>query len=491
MIVSFKQIPEALLVPGHFQEIDNSLAGTMENIKKALIIAFTGPEGTAAPGVPVRVLSEEKAKLLFGAGSPAAILARAFLEVNKSEQLYVLPVPELTDSGGSPAGSAWEQEFTVDAAGAKAGAVYINVNGHTLNAASVAKDASAADVAQAIAAAVNASQWTPVEAAATGNAVRFTHTVRGAQGSRTAVSFDTSEAVGVTVTPGAETPGTGKLTGEALADLFNAFSEDRYHYIMMDFNNPEAVRALAAELESRYGAMRQIGGRAFVCLDGKEAEDLLTEADNYNCPHLVLLPRLQSPVSPGEWAVRMGAAACRRLADDPSANTYGTEVTGLEASFDMGFDTRQALLQAGVSTWRRDAAGGVLIERLVSSLTESTDGGRDTSYLDIQVAETVDAIRDYINAEARKRYCSWKLARTDENFGAGAKVMDATLFKAFLSEIYLQIFMKEKKWCQDYDGYMKSVTVSVRTDKKSWLVYEHQPRLIDQFYIGTGLLQFK
>ena len=133
----------------------------------------------------------------------------------------------------------------------------------------------------------------------------------------------------------------------------------------------------------------------------------------------------------------------------------------------------------------------MLIERLVTSYTENTDGGRDTSYLDVQVTETVDAVRTYINAEAKKRFKAWKLAGTEENFGAGAKVMTPGVFRSFLAELYGEVFIKEKQWCQDFDAYMKSIVVEVKAGSKTRLEYSHRPSLIGQFYIGAGLLQFK
>jgi phage tail sheath gpL-like len=158
---------------------------------------------------------------------------------------------------------------------------------------------------------------------------------------------------------------------------------------------------------------------------------------------------------------------------------------------ELDADTRQIMLTAGIATYRLDATGNVLIERLVTSYTENTDGGRDTSYLDIQVPETVDAVRTYINAEAKKRYKTWKLASTEENFGSGAKVMTAGIFRSFLCELYQAIFIKDKRWCQDFDGYKNSLIVEVKKGSKTWLEYSHQPNLIGQFYIGAGLLQFK
>ena len=55
---NFTQIPDSLLVPGMYQEIDNSLAGTREEPKKILLIgSFNSITGTAKDGVIERVTS--------------------------------------------------------------------------------------------------------------------------------------------------------------------------------------------------------------------------------------------------------------------------------------------------------------------------------------------------------------------------------------------------------------------------------------------------
>lgn len=127
----------------------------------------------------------------------------------------------------------------------------------------------------------------------------------------------------------------------------------------------------------------------------------------------------------------------------------------------------------------------------MTSYTENSDGERDTSYLDMQVVETVDAIRTYISSEARKRFKTWKLASTEENFGSGAKVMTPGVWRSFLAELYQNVFIKEKQWCQDADSYIASISVAVKAESKTRLEYIHRPVLIGQFYIGAGLNQFK
>jgi len=159
-----------------------------------------------------------------------------------------------------------------------------------------------------------------------------------------------------------------------------------------------------------------------------------------------------------------------------------------ESSYDL--ESRQALLTAGIATYRVDAMGGVCVERLVTTYTENADGGRDTSFLDIQVPETVDAVRTHINAEAARRFGRWKLASTEENFGSGAKVMTAGIFRSFLCELYQDVFIVQRRWCQNFDNYRDTLVVEIMPGSKTRLEYIHQPDLIGQFYIGAGLLQF-
>ena len=488
MAIAFTQIPAGLLVPGQYQEIDNSLAGETGDIKTALIVGVKTKTGKAQAGVPVNVVSASQAAEACGYGSPAAIMAASFLSVNKTEKLYVLPIDE------PAAGTPWKKEYTVEAANAGAGSVMLTVNGRGVWAA-VTAGLTADKIAAAIVAACNGLENNPIEAAVDSGEktkIIFSSIYKGAAGNKNTLEVQ-SLAAGVTVKAGTETKGTGVADLSKLPEMLGA---KRWNYIVYDFDDEANIKVLAEELESRYSATRQIGGRAFVALSGKvgnatESGSILAQAAKINSPHICLIPRGEAVSLPCEWASRFAASACRVLADDPSANTYDTKVTGLGADSEYDFVTRQKLLEAGVATWRLDPTGNVLIERLVTSYTENSDGGRDTSYLDIQVVETVDAVRTYINAEAKKRFKTWKLANTDENFGAGAKVMTPGIWRSFLADLYQTVFIGQKNWCQDFESYKASILVEVKAGSKTRLEYRHQPVLIGQFLIGAGLNQFK
>jgi phage tail sheath gpL-like len=412
-------------------------------------------------------------------------MAAAFLAINRVEELWIVPISEPSS------GTKWSTPYTISGTATGTGTIDLSINGKALALAVAAGD-TAASLASALVAAINSETALRVEASVSGAVVTISALVKGALGNHNRISI-TASAAGVSVNAGATTNGTGTVDIAAvLADL----GEVRYHYLAVAFDDTATINKLAAELENRYGAMRQIGGRAFVALSGvlgsaTTSGSLLAQAQGINSPHLLLIPRSTNPGLPWVWAAAWCAAACRILADDPAANTYDTPVPGLIADREFAAHDRQRLLEAGIATYRPDSAGTVLIERLVTSYTESSDGGRDTSYLDVQVVETVDAVRTYINAEARKRFKSWKLSSTEENFGSSAKVMSTGVFRSFLAELYSEVFIKEKQWRQDFEGYLKSIVVEVKKGSKTRLEYSHEPNLIGQFYIGAGLLQFK
>jgi phage tail sheath gpL-like len=152
--VSFFRDAGRYVVPGQYQEVDNSLAGSTGEIKKTLIIAYKSAAGTAPGGTPVRVLSEHKAAALFGYGSPAAKLAKIFLELNKVEECWVLLV------GAPQAATPWRKTYTAAVTTAQQGAAAITVNGAKIDAAAIA---AAEQVAAAIVARINSEIWLPVE----------------------------------------------------------------------------------------------------------------------------------------------------------------------------------------------------------------------------------------------------------------------------------------------------------------------------------------
>ena len=179
MAIAFTQIPANLLVPGQYQEIDNSLAGAQGDIKTVLAIGMKAKSGKAPAGVPVNIVSASAAKDAFGYGSPATIMAESFLDSNKTERLYVLPVDE------PQAGSAWKKECTVKAASPADGSIMLTINGRGVWAA-VKAGMSADKIAAAVVAACNGLENSPVQAETSRDSgkIIFSSIYKGSAGNR-------------------------------------------------------------------------------------------------------------------------------------------------------------------------------------------------------------------------------------------------------------------------------------------------------------------
>lgn len=490
MNINFTQIPNSLLVPGMYQEIDNSLAGTREEIKKVLIIGNFLPTGNASDGVIERVTSVSKACEKFGYGSNLAIMCEQFLSVNKQDELYALPIKE--------SGEAYCETYKIELTeNSQTGNIKIKVNAKEINI-TVVKEDTPQTISSKMSAMVNSVFNIPVSAIAgteesgLGWDITFNALTKGDNGVIIRVESDNPKikVKSISKTEAADSP---------ISDWSNyikSIGETRYNFFINSFNDINTLKIFAEELESRYSAIRQIGGRMFAYLKGEIGdtsikESIVGKSSQINSPHICFIPVLNTDELPVLFLSKIAAVAITELIKDPAANTLGIEVPSISANKELTFDERQSLLFGGVATYTIDAQGNVLIERLVTSYTANSEGERDTSYLDIQVVETVDAIRTYINSEAKRRFKGWKLSSTSENFGAGAKVMNPEIWKSFLCEVYQNYFMKQKQWTQDFNSYKESLSAQVKTGSKTWLEYNHKPILIGQFYIGAGLNQFK
>lgn len=495
--INFSQIPDSLLVPGQYQEVDNSLAGTRTEIKRILLVGPFLATGTAKNGVIERITSTIKAGEKFGYGSILSVMCEQFLSVNKNDELYALPI---TDNG-----TAYSKTYKIALTEAnQTGNIKITVNTNEINI-SVVKEDTAETIAGKIAASVNtmfnffmnAVSGESANEDATWN-ITFNALNKGDYGIILNIESDNSK---ITFAEGSKTDAADSPVSDWKV-YFDAIGETRYNYIINAFNDENTLKKFAEELESRYSATRQIGGRMFAYLKGEigntsENDSIVGKASKVNSPHICFIPIVQtsSSINTNEFPIifltKIAAAAITELINDPSANTLGLEVAGITTNKSLLFEERQNLLTGGVATYNTDAQGNILIERLVTSYTTNSEGARDTSYLDIQIVETIDAIRTYINNEAKTRFKGWKLSSTNEDFGAGAKVMNAEVWTSFLCELYQSVFMEERSWTQDFQSYKESITAQVKSGTKTWLEYVHKPILIGQFYIGAGLNQFK
>ncbi len=483
MPIPFREIPAGLLVPGQYQEVSTLSRGS--NKKISLLIGLMLDGGTAAEAQEYTLTSAQAARDLFGEGSDLATLAASYLGADKTLELRAIGLKEKTD------GVAACYTITFSPSRRHPGGMiplYLNGIDHSFGVAS--GDTPTQIVTKALAR-INSQQNGTLDAAAgeTEGSLTLTSLHKGETGNHLNICLG---LYGETTPMGIGVQWSQTQTGAGNPDIKQAIAEMkevRYHYLGTNLTDGPNMAKLEAELNRRYSALAQKGGRLFIPLSGRGSDMTAWVDAGRNNPHVSVLARAQNPESEAHWLGRGMALVARQLAADPACNLNGLAL-GLLTTQPLSFDTRQGLLEKGISTYTCGADGLAYLERQVTCYTQDAKGNRDTSYLDIQIPETIDAIREHINIKCSRVYKGYKMARTSEAFGAGTKVMTPSLFKSFLLSTYSEDLIKTKGWCQDYDTYKDSLLVEMATDnQKTRLNYQHSPVLMGQFLIAAGSLE--
>lgn len=477
-LVEAAVIPQELMVPNVLQNFDDSLAGSVSQIKRALVI------GIGKAGAPQQISSASQARALLGEGSSAANMAIGFMERCRNVQCWVLPVAEPS----SGAAALWD--IAVSGSVTANGAIRRRINGQSINVA-LSKGDDATVVIAKLVAAINSLQDLVVEASTSSAGVVLMAKYKG-EYVQLSCQREGQDAAGIVVEE-LEVASTGVGT-VAMAPVFAQLDGRQYQYFCSDLFDTEAQRVWTEELNRRYGPLGANDGRLFAALSGELGNEssegsMIGQASKINCPHIVLLPRGESGQDAATWSAIWAAEAGTILSADPAANTLETRLNGLQAGRTYTVLEREAMLYAGIASYLTDESGETFIERLVTSYNRDVDGNRITSYLDVQVVETLSAIRALQRMEARKKFKKWKLASTKESFGAGAKVMNPDVWQSFLVSLYSEEFLKKRAWVENLQAYKESIRVQVVS--KSRLEWLDSPVLIGQFYIAAGNSQFQ
>ncbi|WGK68377.1 phage tail sheath protein [Candidatus Haliotispira prima] len=483
-LVPLDKLPEELL-PGSKQLIEAQ--GTVSQTPTYLALGVMRSTGTATAGETVRVSSAGRARELFGKGSSVANQCIAFLANNRTVECWALPLAE--PSSGTAA--VWN--LPLSGAATKAGTITRYCNGAVLNV-NVKSGDDANAVGAAIVAAANAVSDLPVEASFSAGDAHVTFTAH-CKGSYVEFRVDKEEGVsdpaGVTV--GAVTAATAGTGAVDIAAVFATNTAERYWYFSSDVFDSQAMAAWQTELADRYTPNRQIDGRLFTCLSGavgdvSTAGSMIKQAESLNSPHIIVVAKGEkNRQDTATIAALYAASAGGTFAADPAANIRKRLVQGFKVQQSYSDKDREALLQAGISTYTKDKLGQAYFDRTVTTYNETPEGANDTSYLDAYIVEAVSRLRQEINLAAETRFYDYKLAKVEGDYGPGVKVMTVTIWKAFLVNLYQQMFLTEKGWVQDIDGYKESILVKVSSATR--LEYVHEPRVIGNLLQTRGLLR--
>lgn len=518
MSISFGGIPADNLVPMFMTEFDNSNAakgGAMpwKNLLIGQAVQAYDPETRTESfrpksdntGTLKLITSDEQADALYGAGSQIARMIRAFRKNTRNSELWALAVAD----GTTPA----EGEIAVSFAGSataapKSGAIRLMIGGQSV-AADVVAGKTAAEVATAIAAAINENQQLPVTAEASSATVTLTAKNGGTCGQGIDIRYNHYQGQelpqGVQLTITAMTGG-GSDTSYVTANVANIIRGTWFNAIVAGSDDATNVAEIKRILDDRWTATVQQTGVLFFSLNGCSVTsggdttdygtaslDALMERGGDLNSQVICLPSLPETPTPGfEVAAAVLGCVAPKTLNDPAQPLSNWAVAGIVAPRETDredLEGNNLLLKAGCALLTCGNDGTVYLKRMVTTYKTNPAGAKDTSYQQLEKVFTLSFLRWDWNNYLAGRYPHAKLADDGTDFGPGQVIMTPKLGEAELLGRYE--YWISKGLVQDYATFKANLVVARDPDDDTALQFLIPADLIDQFFIGKSKIQFK
>lgn len=487
MTISFNQIPAGIRVPLFYAEFSNERAvqGPALQEYRTLLIGPRLSTGTKPELQLERVTSGAQAHEYFGAGSVLADMAERFLEINKVNPLYCIAL----DDDGAGVAATGGLSFTGPAS--ESGVVSLMVAGRNYKVAVAAADTANA-IAAAVVAAIQADPKRLVNAAVDGVnlfEVDFTARNDGPQGNEIEISHSYFEGeslpagVGLTITAM-----SGGATSPDVDDVWPVIGDDQYILMGLPFTDAQTIGKVEAELETRFGPLKQNDGYAIYGKRGSFG-DLTTLGDGKNSQFTTIMG-IAGPNSPWQWAAEVLARVAASASIDPARpfQTLGLNVLAPKIADRFTLEERDQLLNTGIATFSVSASGRVAIESLVTTYQTNAFDAPDTSYLYLNTLLTLSYIRFDFKATITSKYPRHKLASDGTRFAQGQAVVTPNVIKA-------EAISKFRQWeslalVEGFDQFKNDLIVERNVSNPNRLDVLMPPDLVNQLRILGVKIEF-
>jgi phage tail sheath gpL-like len=384
-------IPANLTAP--ILAFDVVSGGQFENESRVILLGHATANGSLAAGGIAACNNALDARILCGQGS---MLESMFLKSRANA-----PSQEIWVGHVAAAGTAEVRTITVDTVPAAGGQGVILIAGRRI-AIDIAAGATAAAVAALINAAINTfydrltKLSLPFTSAVLDDVVTLTARHAGAFATGIDIFVPVTEGVNAftdNLTIATTTPGTGTPD---IDDVLASMGDAPFETMISAFGdtaNLTTVKTFLGNVSGRWSYLQQLYGHFFYPKT-ETGSDLTTAGQAQDDWHITLIPRFSSGGN-AEPDYEFVAAVVSRVAawfggganGDVSRNQTGLIVEGVTAPRDRAYwpdyATRDAFLKNGVSTWKVDRVGNVMIDKLITQ-QQTTNGAPDTTFRDVQ-----------------------------------------------------------------------------------------------------------
>lgn len=496
MTVPFANIPSNIRTPLFYAEVDNSLANTAQFVQRALIIGQKTSAGTAVANTPVISQGVTDAMTQGGPGSMLHLMTEAYRANDTFGEVWYLPLAD-ADAAGATAATG---SINITHVATANGTLYLYIGGIRV-AQLVTTSQTAAQIATALAATVNATIGLPVSAAVDGvttSKVNFTALNAGAAGNDIDLRVNYLGLAGGESLPAGLTytivAMTGGATNPSLTTALTNCSDQPFDFIVCPYTDSTSLNALKSFLSDtsgRWSWTTQIYGHVFAAYRSSYA-NCVTFGTARNNQHETVMGFNDSPTPNWIWAAAMTGAAAVSLRADPALPMQTLAIQGVLApplASRFALSDRNTLLFDGISTFIVGQDGTVYIENLITTYQKNAFNNPDNSYLQVETMFTLMYILRALKTVVTSKYARKKLAANGTRSSPGANVVTPNLIRADLIAQYRQL--EEQGLVEQSDSFADALIVERNANNPSRVDVLYPPTLIAGLRIFALLAQFR
>lgn len=466
--IPLNRIPGGLVGPIFAFEINSG--GAFEAESRLVLLGHKTSAGSLTNGEPVYVASQEAADALAGPTSMLRDMYRRARANAPAEPIWMVGVPET--------GTAATWTVTVSSPPAAGGALVLRIAGEPV-ALTVAAGATAANVATDLAASVNAyydpltRATLPVTATASGAVVTLTAAHAGALFGNLDIWADTTVAGNLApsiLAVAEDAAGSGDpSTAAALA----ALGDDEATTVLAPFAdaaNLQRYRDWMSDASGRWGWTRQVYGHVWTVATATAAAHVTAGEAMADDRHVTVLGRIAAcgDATPAwGWLAAYAAAQVGWLHDGATGNV-SRNMSGLALALVTpprtralwpGYETRNALLKARVSTWAI-VNGVVTADKAVTTAKRNALGQIDSTFRDVQAIYQLMYALKFFRQRLSVEHGQKALAST--NPGGSAAISTPADIRATFIHAYQAL--ASRGVLEDVDGFADRVRVERNAD---------------------------
>lgn len=376
--ITFDQIPVSTRKPGVYFEFNTKLARSSlpTNEQRVLIYGQRLSTGMVPALKIVDVFSDKDSAVFFGAGSIAHRMVINAIEANPNAQIAVITVDD------AAAAQAAMAEVEITAAATGRGILTFFVGPESVDVA-IEGDMPAADMAAAVAAAINALVELPVTATATAAKIKVQAKNKGEAGNQIQVAAVIRYSTGATNTIKAQL--TGGMADPDLRPAYAAAFGTSHEIRVCPFASQEALLAFRDHLEDLGSPLEQRDSIGVAGFPGTLAA-ASTVASAINSAIISFAWYNKSKRTSGEIAA--GYAAVMASEEHPARPLNYLEIKGLDIIDQEDYPGRKEqenALHNGVTPLIVGPGNRVQIVRAISTYLVDAQNIPDDSCLDITV----------------------------------------------------------------------------------------------------------